>query len=742
MLLPRVESVKEARKTIMGITEQLMATLEVSKPADGSRVVQYGDDSLLIGQPPEVLKGLLLNAIPTFNTLVLADSKEKDGSLLNNIEFPLYFFLFMSSGLAQGKKLNLVGTPDDISRVFRLLRLTLLGPTEAELDKWGTPAHLKHEWLGASRFLALKDTQGNVRDVESFFNVIPLTGNAAVAGKFMVSHDGPDRYTVMVGNESVKVDLNEDTHIFPPYKMQSDFIPRDLVKLGLEILGSASGFSASEPCTGLALCYNGTYILIDSIPYLDKHLFARGISKNSVSSIFLTHLHDDHCAMFPLILMPHKVEVITTREIFEMAIEKLSCHLNWKADVIREYFQLVEVRPGESLKYFGMDILPHITVHSIPTIGATFTVQHKGNPKRVCIIGDNNGMSSIREMNGLGIVSDTTYDKLKSIYSERYDLLVADGGAGAIHGDPEDALASDADRVVFVHVEHLAHQFTTTFSLASSGKRYIAVDGDESIYVSLMNQYLSTWLGEPFSDRWARTIMAEDEVRRYNKGDVIMVQEERSRGYVYLILTGYCDVVVFDGEDFQTIASLQAGEIIGEMAVVTGTGKRNASVVASSPVSVMVFSEENFNEFVNREGYRDRLLKRWEMRSLLRMLPQFEELISTVLEKISAIADEKIVKAGEEFTMDEDHWYIFYNGDGTCNGSTLSTGDEFGARPFSSMKAGTVHAGSDCRLISFDRDSFANMLAGTPQLNYLLRKYRVARHDSAVDWLLGRVETN
>ena len=725
----------------MGITEQLMATLEVSKPADGSRVVQYGDDSLLIGQPPEVLKGLLLHAIPTFNTLVLADSKEKDGSLLNNIEFPLYFFLFMSSGLAEGRKLNLVGTPDDISRVFRLLRLTLLGPTGAELDRWGTPANLKREWLGAATYLALKDEHGKVRDVESFFNVVPLSGSAATVGKFRITHNGPDRYTVEAGDDAVKVDLNEDVHINPPYHMQSDFIPRDLVKLGLEILGSASGFTANEPCTGLALCYNGTYILIDSIPYLDKHLFARGISKNSVSSIFLTHLHDDHCAMFPLILMPHRVEVITTREIFEMAIEKLSCHLNWKADVIREYFQLVEVRPGETLKYFGMDIHPHITVHSIPTIGATFTVQHKGIPKRICIIGDNNGMGSIKEMQEAGVVSRDTFETLQKIYTERFDLLVADGGAGAIHGEPEDALSSDADRVVFVHVEHLAHHFTTTFSLASSGKRYIAVDGDDSIYASLMNQYLSTWLGEPFSERWARTIMAEDEVRRYNKGDVIMVQEERSRGYVFLILTGYCDVVIFDGEDFQTVASLQAGEIIGEMAVVTGTGKRNASVVASSPVSVMVFSEANFNEFVTREGYRDRLLKRWEMRSLMRNLPQFRELISTVLEKISGIAEEVVVRAGAGFEIDDDHWYIFYSGDGTCNDATLTIGDEFGARPFSSVKEGTVHAGSDCRLIRFDRNRFANLLSGTPQLNYLLRKYRVERHDPAVDWLLGKVTT-
>jgi len=718
-----------------------MESLKVSKPADGSRVLQYGEESLLIGQPPEVLKGLLLHKIPTFNTMVLTDSKEKDGSLLNNLEFPLYYFLFISNGLADGKKINLVGCAEDISRVFRLLRLTLLGPTQVELEGWGTPKRVQREWLEAAHYLALKDDRGQVREVESFFNVIPFKNEQAEAGSFTILHTGHDQYKVSFSEESLDVDLNEDEHIFPPYQMQSDFIPRDLVKLGLEILGSASGFTANEPCTGLALCYNGSYILIDSLPYLDKHLYARGISKNSVSAMFLTHLHDDHCAMFPLILMPHKIEVITTREIFEMAIEKLSCNLNWKAEVIREYFHLIEVVPGQTHKYFGMEIEPHLTVHSIPTIGATFSVQHKDSRRDICLIGDNHGMDSIREMQKLGIVSHNTYDHLSKIFTDRFDLLVADGGAGAIHGDPVDALNSDSDRVVFVHVEHLAHQFTTTFSLASSGKRYIVVDGDDSIYRSLMNQYLSNWLGEPFSDRWARSILAEDQVRRYNKGDVILVQEERTRGYVYLILTGYCDVVMFDGTEFQTIASLQAGEIIGEMAIVTGALKRNASVVASSSVTVMVFSEENLNDFVVREGFRDKLLKRWEMRTELKKLPQFEELISTVLEKVSALCEVEIIAAGQERIVDDDYWYILDSGKASFEDIPLTVGDELGIRPFSSKVMGKLKADSDCCFIRFPIQPLSSLLQGTPQFNYLLRKYRVSQNDPAVDWLRGAVMT-
>ena len=227
-----------------------MTDFEVLKPADGSRVVRDGVETVLLGQPPEVLKGLLLQKITSFDTLVLPDSKERDGSLLNNLEFPLYFFLFIGQGLKNHKKLNLVGEAEDIGRILHLLHLTLLGPTRANLEQWGTPPEISREWLAASEYLALKDENGKVRAVESFFNQIPFNNGQAQAGRFLISHTGTDRFRVQHGEDVAAIDLGEDLTIGPPYQMQSDFVPRELVKLGLEILGSASGFTANEPCTG------------------------------------------------------------------------------------------------------------------------------------------------------------------------------------------------------------------------------------------------------------------------------------------------------------------------------------------------------------------------------------------------------------------------------------------------------------------------------------------------------------
>ena len=57
-----------------------MSKPKVATPAQGSRLVTAGDDVVLFGQPPEVLKGLLVNGVTGFETLVLTDVREKDGS--------------------------------------------------------------------------------------------------------------------------------------------------------------------------------------------------------------------------------------------------------------------------------------------------------------------------------------------------------------------------------------------------------------------------------------------------------------------------------------------------------------------------------------------------------------------------------------------------------------------------------------------------------------------------------------
>ncbi len=700
---------------------------------------------VLFGQPPEVLKGLLREGIQRFDTLVLTDIREKNSALLNNLEFPLYFFLFFSKGLAEKRRINLVGDRETISHAMRLLRFTLLGPTRAELDAWKTEEGLKNEWLAVSESLALKNDSGEVMDVGEFFNPVPFENNLAVAGDFVIERKGVDRYLVTNRGGDVFVDLNDGVKLAPPYPVPTDYVPGGLAKMGIEVLGGASGFSTEEPCTGLAMCYNGDYLLIDSIPFLDQHLFARGISKNQVTAVFLTHLHDDHCSMFPLMEMPHRVEVITTLEIFNMAMEKLACSLGWHVDTVKEHFQLLRVKPGDTINYYGLTIDVHNTVHSIPTIGATFSTTHKGQFRDVCIVGDNQNMAAVRQLTEAGLVRQETLANLERLYKQNFHLLIADGGAGEIHGDPSDALESQAERVVFVHVEEVPEALQTTFSLASSGKRYTLIEGDSMIYTSQINHYLTLWLGQPFPNRWMRNLLAEQEIYRYNTEDVIIVQEAESHGSVFLILTGYCEVVRVEEGKREAVAMLQAGDVIGEMAVLTGSGIRNASVVAKTPVTVCVFAEETFRNFIRYSGLQATLENRWLLRPVVKLLPQFADLSSTVTDKISCVAEWKVVEGGKTMWLDDTHLYIFVEGFGSIlhqDGSeeTIVNGEELGWRAYTDARPVEISASSDCGLICIDANDYRELLKTTPQLNYQTRKRLTLEGDDRVDWLLREVE--
>ncbi len=230
-------------------------------PAMGSRLYVDDDGTILLGQPPEVLKGLLLHGISNFDTLVLPDVKEKNGSLTNSLEFPLYFFLFVSNGLADSRRLNLVGEEDDISHALRLLRITLFGPTRHELENWKTEPELRDEWLAASKELALKDRYGEIIPLQNFFNIFPFRDGLVKVGKQSITHVDRDVYDIGNGNSVVRIDLNEDRHIEPPYKVSSDYVPGGLVKMGIEVLGGASGFTPTEACTGLAAAHKRPALL-------------------------------------------------------------------------------------------------------------------------------------------------------------------------------------------------------------------------------------------------------------------------------------------------------------------------------------------------------------------------------------------------------------------------------------------------------------------------------------------------
>ena len=714
-----------------------MPHIDIIKPASGSRLIQAAGHSVLVGQPPEVLKGLKLSGCEHFDGVLLIDTRERDGSLMNHVEFLLYHFLFDLGGYARGEKLLLIGNIQAIKQAKRLMKITLLGPDPEQFERWGSEPILAKEWLGIAEDAALRGPDQTILTVDDFFTTHTFVDDQVQIGDLLIEHTGFDQYRFSDGRESQDVDLGDDTLIRPSYPTQKDYQSAGLAKFSLEVLGGASGFSPNEPCTGLALCHNGDYLLIDAIPFLDEHLLARGISKNQISACFLTHIHDDHCALFPLMQAPRVIDIITSIEIFEMAIEKLALGLGWQDTVIREHFRHIPIHPDHAINHFGLIIQAHHTVHSIPTIGATFTVRDGQQTNQICVVGDNHSLRKVQSLHQAGIVRSETLEPLRALYQTRFNLLIADGGAGALHGDPAEFTTSPAERIVFVHIDELPAEFAATFSVASAGKRYTLIDGDLSLYAALIHHYVKIWIGDAGPNRWLRSLVTNAAIKNYNQEDVVLVQGQESKGYVYLILTGYCSVVHHDGHDIKTVATLQAGDLLGEMAALTELGARNASILALTPVTVCRFSEDAFTALANDPKLRAQLNKRWQLRPIINNLAFFKSLNATVNEQISAISELVEYPSGASIILDKDH--LYFKVDGALGGDNplIAASETLGWQPFQEAILGEAIAETLVKLLVIRRDDFEMTRHATPQLNYQLRKLIEQQSVEPISWALS-----
>ncbi len=695
------------------------------------------DRAVLFGQPPEVITRPVRHGIHRLDTLVLRDSRERGDVLLSNLEFPLYHFLFISNGLQEGRKLRLVGRRSQIEQMMEVLRLTLPGPTRDELVHWNTAPEVREEWVNASEHFALKHKSGDVIHVQEFFETHELDDGPVDVDGVKIASVGFDQYTVEADGKRLDVDLSQDDIVEPPYPLHPEQTLSKSITFGIDVLGGASGFSPEEASTGLVLSFNDNLMLIDSIPFLDQHLAARGVSKNQISSILLTHLHDDHYNLFPLMLAARRIDLITTREIYEMAITKLAMGLGWRRSAVAECFTFVELKPEATVPYYGLQITAHVTVHSIPTIGATFSLSHLGREYRICVVGENPSFGEISEMRSLGLLREETEGSLRALYREEFDLLVADGGMGVIHGNPADALQSRADKVVFVHVDWLPDQFTSTFSLASAGKRYCVVDGDADLMPTRAINFFQANFDAPVPRMWLSALMSDRRVLTFNRDDVILKQGSESRGNAYLILSGECDVIWHDGERQRVVGTRETGDLVGEMAAVTGVRTRNASVVASSPVMVCEFSEETFHAFVRAEGLVPTLRARWQMRDRFARTPVLQSLSTSVIEQLCAIAEEFEVHAGAGFDAEYGYWYLLIEGSADGQNGPLSNVDEGGELPLGPSGWQRLTTTEGCQLARLRVSDVRRLTSEIPQLAYRLRRYRQASQaGDQCEWLL------
>lgn len=592
--------------------------------------------SLLAGCPPEIVKVLMQRGLKSPQHILLPDRPVSHGESQVAVEFPLYHHLFFGGKLGSGEPLNLIGSARRIQAARDLLELTLFGPDARQMAEWEMPAAQAEELTREMRSFHLKDKHGKVLPLDALITTRVLGDDPLDLGWCLLRRAAPNQFEIAAGGHTKVIDLTPEHEQSPPYPVSMDLTPSTLVKLGVEVLGGSTGFSATQASSGMALCHNGNYLLVDAIPFLNAHLRARGIARNQVHSLFLSHIHDDHCNLLSLLQYNRRIHVLTTPVIWHMMLRKLALLTDRAEASLQDYFIFIPLEPGRETNLFGLRITPFYSSHSIPTIGAYFETTHSGKDCRLIFTSDTQALADLKRLQRTGVISQERYLQIAELYRQPAQLLLADGGEGQIHGDPADAINSPAERIVFLHLDNLSERFQAHFSTASSGKRFTLVRGETDYNLTRTIEFLLEYFpGMP--PIWISSLLANQRVMSFNAGDIIIREGTRSEGHVYMILTGYAQVIHHDGERKQFLAQMEAGELIGEMSVILGQGHRNASVVALSPVTVTAFAEGAFREFIRHQGYEARLKTLWQNRELLQSFPYLRALQQPVLRELAGL---------------------------------------------------------------------------------------------------------
>ncbi|WCL49031.1 cyclic nucleotide-binding domain-containing protein [Leptospira sp. GIMC2001] len=698
----------------------------------GVSVVIREESTILFGCPPEVIKHLINKGIPSPDIIVLPDTPYRFDVLQNCTEFPLYSFLFVDGNFFKGKKLTIIGTPLHLKANRKLLRLTLLGPTPKEYRDLGDNPWFE-ELHRESRAMAIKDKNGKELTIDDFIDFVPFEkGKARLSNGIVIEHIGTDRFSI--DNEKIDISFNEPQE--PPYDLRNEFVSMTPIHFGTTVLGGASGFIADKPCSSILLHYNAEHMLVDCPPYLKQALNARGLSNTEIRSLYLTHIHDDHCNIFPLLRLSNKIKLLSTKEIFWMAMMKLSLQTLMPIEDISEMFDFVEVKPYGITEFYGLSIETHYTVHSIPTIGATFRMSERGKSHSIVFIGDNKSFPDINDMVNKGIVRKEKFDILRSKYTDQFDLLFADGGKGILHGDPRDALGSKADRIVFMHLEKLPPEFDATFSHAVAGKRYTIIPANQDSYLIKTMQILNDSFPK-MSHHWGSALMNNFHIVTANSGDVVFKQNEISNGQIYILLAGSCSVMYHDGEKLTERARKEAGDFVGEMAVLDENKVRSASIVASTPVVLCAIDEKLFHEFIISENRTEEMRHLWKARSEIEKFLPFSEFHDNVNDRIARHSKRLFIPAGEtvvaQGSKDQD-FYIVISGEFSVRHNDikvkeLRTGDMFGeyASIDDAVRNATVTSTQTSTVLKIGKDDIRKIVESAPIFHFSIREIMIRR---------------
>jgi CRP-like cAMP-binding protein/ribonuclease BN (tRNA processing enzyme) len=611
----------------------------------GCFLVEIENETIIFGSPPEIIKVLMNHQKPMPTAVVLPANFFWLEEVQAELEFPLFHFLFFRGGFFRGEKFKIIGTTDQIERIIKILRLTLLGPDESLMRKWLIPRQEMARQLAITNHFALKRQDGSIAEVDDLIEFIHFKdGKTELKGlhievmdknSFSITYQGVTRF----------IDLNFYERQKPPMEIKADSsfqLKRPAFGL-LALSHCSSGFDPIGFTTGLVMFINSMPLLIDGPSWTKEHLREFGLSISEMKGIILSHTHGDHASVIDTIISGHKLNLITIKEVYYSFLLKCSLLIGWPEHKIKKMIHCIEVSLDKPFYWFGATFNFFRSVHTIATIG--FEVNYNG--KKIIYSGDTVWGSQLKNLFAAGIVDKATYEPLAKTFTAKADLVIMDGGGGLIHPDPAELnkLPMKIKQKTYLTHRSGLPEGITGLNLIRPGQQWEFIPSS-TVSIGDVNAIQNSPLISNLSKEWLSTIHSQGKIEVVNTGQVILQEDEPGKDF-YIIIDGVSSIFKGNSE----LIKMGTGDFFGEQPILENN-LCTATVKATTKGRMMVIPRTVFLQLAHRTTIGKKLLKLHQMRPALLQCGWVKELPLQIIDRLAEKLTRRIFKSGEIITYE------------------------------------------------------------------------------------------
>ncbi|RRR73350.1 MAG: cyclic nucleotide-binding domain-containing protein [Candidatus Viridilinea halotolerans] len=559
---------------------------------------------VLVNCPPETLKYLLAAGLTPPQIVLLppdvpaGQELGSSGFVRQGINYASVEFLVYSNFFVAGRQVRLITvTQDQAVRMRAILEETTTGPRNPA--HYGSDLWVRSECSAVAFYPPLGrslriDDMVIITSLEAGGGDLGATQIRLEDGHFVFVEDDQELARLTTQITSLAVPLS----LAPPQPLQRQ-------ELTLQFIGGSDGFDPAG-ITTCFLAYLGTTVqsqatLFDAAAYLMLRLGNLGVSTSHISEVVLSHLHEDHLAGLPeLILMgSHRVRLVTAEVIYQSLLRVLSAMLALPIPEVAVLFDYYRLDPGTPLELDGRRFEAIYAIHSIPTIA----VRVGG----ICYSGDMRYDEEwFAELEQRGILSPQRREELLR-FAEGASMLVQDVGGGAIHTTitPRllQALTAKSQRLVLAHTsKHRlpdgSPDLGDRITFAGSGVvlgigAMLPNDARGEVVETIAACPLFARL--PIEERIA--LASEVTTATWAHGATILREGDASDGSAYIVHSGLVEIWLGD----VPTRVLGRGSSIGERGAIMGE-VRSSTMIARGTVELLRLAPATFGRIAQRLG--------------------------------------------------------------------------------------------------------------------------------------------